>query len=650
MRTTLFTFLLLLIMISLQISCERGSVPADQQVSVSYVDSLYKQADQLKASSNIDAALHTNFRALRLIEYRSDSTYSKILRQRIILFGNKRPLDSALHYSNKLLFAHHKSKDSSGMADAFYLKAFYFNKNRQMDSALFNGYQSVELYKQLKDSSKVYSRSRLLTLILQTIGNYEEAELTAIESLNYLKENSANNEKRSSIYNDIALITKMRGNFNEALYWFNKALQLSSNKEYQNNIKNNIAITQIERHNYKKAFDILTELRADSIFDFSKELRYKSRILNNWALAKSKLGHPDAEYYLLEALAMRKQNNIAYRLNGSYVNLAEHYADRSDPKAVKMASLAYETAKTYNNPDDQLNALSILVETAANPREYAMQYIELSDSIHKVRERNKNHYAKIIYDVEHNRQENENLKAKAIIQELEVTKAESRNIILTLIVIIILGGGYLFYRNQIKKHKREKEAAAYQAELYISKKVHDEVANDVFNLLTRIQKDTLNPSFKPILLSDIDKLYRKTRNIARDYSDVLVGTDFPETLKELLSNYNNDGSRVLSKGVKEIPWDDLIENKQRTLYRILQELLINMKKHSEAGLVMLNFQKVGNQLVVEYSDNGIGMTVENIENGHGIKNMEQRLEGIDSKIRFDPSSASGTKATINIPI
>lgn len=649
MRTTLFTFLLLLIVICLQISCREEIKSPEQQVSISYVDSLYKQADQLKASSEVDAALHTNYRALRLIENRSDSAYTKILRQRIVLFGRKRPLDSALHYSNKLFLHHQKSKDSSGMADAFYLKGFYFNKSHQLDSALFNAYQSVELYKQLKDSTLIYQRSRLLTLILQTLGNYEEAELTAIKSLDYLTEKSNRTEELSNIYNDIALLTSYRENFEEALYWYDKAMGLTSNRQYQNNIKNNIAVVNLKSHNYKQAFDMLSKLRADSIFDFSKDLRYKSRVLNNWAFAKSKLGHKDAETYLLEALKMRKQKNIAYRLNGSYIRLAEHYADRSDPKAIQMATLAYETAKTYNNPDDQLDALSILIETAESPREYAILHRDLSDSIHAVRERSKNHYAKIKYDVEHNRQENENLKAKAIIQSLEVTEAKSRNIILTLVVVIIIGGFYLFYRSQKRKHLREKEAAAYQAELHISKRVHDEVANDVFNLLTRIQNEALNTSFNSTFLSSVDKLYRKTRNIARDYSDITVGEEFEETLTELLSNYNNGESRLMSKGIKNIPWGDLLDNKQRTLYRILQELLINMKKHSQATLVMLNFQKVGTRLVVNYSDNGIGTTKENLENGHGVKNMEQRLAGVDGKINFDLSHPSGTKTTVKIP-
>ena len=648
MRTTLFTFLLLLLVISLQISCKGELEPPDRQVSINYVDSLYKQA-KLKASSDIDAALHSNFRALRLIKNRSDSAYSKVLRQRIVLFGRKWPLDSALHYSNNLFSLYQKSNDSNGIADAFYLKAFYFNKSHQLDSALFNAYQSVELYKQLKDSVKIYKRSRLVTLILRKLGNYEEAEKTAIESLSYLKENSNKAEELSNIYNDIALLTSSRENFKEALYWYDKALMLTSNKKYQNTIKNNIARVHLKNHNYEKALEILTNIRADSTFEFSEDLRYKSRILNNWAFAKSKLGHQDAETYLLEALRMRQQKNIAYRLNGSYIRLAEHYADRSDPKAVQMATLAYETAKTYNNPDDQLDALSILIETAKNPRAYAILYRDLSDSIRTIRERNKSHYAKIKYDVEHNRQENENLKAKAIIQDLEVAKVKSRNVNLSLVVLIIIGGFYLLYRSQKRRHLREKEVAAYQAELHISKRVHDEVANDVFNLLTRIQNDASNITFTPAILKAVDKLYRKTRNIARDYSDIIVGAEFDDTLKELLSNYNNEESQVMSKGVKDIQWDTLIENKQRTLYRILQELLINMKKHSQATLVMLNFQKVGTRLVVSYSDNGIGTTKENLENGNGVKNMEQRLAGVDGKINFDLSHTSGTRVTVKIP-
>lgn len=649
MRSTLFTFLLLLVVICLQISCENEIQSPNQQTPVSYVDSLYKQADSLLESSKIDPALHTNFRALRLIENRSDSAYAKILRQRIILFGRKRPLDSALDYSNKLFSFFKKSNDSAGMADAFYLKGFYFNKANQLDSALYNAYKTVQLYKQLKDSSNAYSCSRLLTFILQKLGNYEEAELTAIESLSYLSENQNKSQELSNIYNEIGLLTKNRGDFKEALYWYKKALNLTSNKQYQNTIKNNIALTQMELHNYQEAFEILSELREDTILDFTKELRYKSRILNNWAFAKSKLNHPDAERYLLEALEMRKIKNFAYRVNGSYLNLAKHYADRSNPKAAQMAKLAYQSAKSYENPDDQLNALSVLIETAEDPREYAILYRDLSDSIQTLRERSKSHYAKIKYDAEHNRQENENLRAKAIIQNLEVKEAKSRNIALALVVIMIIAGWYIYNRDQKRRHLIERENAAHQAELNISKRVHDEVANDVFNLLTRLQKDTSGAPYNSTISNMVDKLYRKARNIARDYSDIAVGAEFEQTIKELLANYNNQDCQLISRGIQNIPWVDLIENKQRILYRILQEILVNMKKHSQATMVMVNFQKTGKQLLVNYLDDGIGPTKEDLENGHGVKNMEQRLEGIEGTINFDLSQPSKTRITVKIP-
>src|SRR5690606_12259398 len=117
--------------------------------------------------------------------------------------------------------------------------------SHQLDSALFNAYQSVELYKQLKDSVKIYKRSRLVTLILRKLGIYEEAELNAIESLSYLIESSNKAAELSNIYNDIAMLTKLRGNFKEALYWYDKALELTSNSRYQYNFKSNIALRHL---------------------------------------------------------------------------------------------------------------------------------------------------------------------------------------------------------------------------------------------------------------------------------------------------------------------------------------------------------------------------------------------------------------------
>ena len=70
----------------------------------------------------------------------------------------------------------------------------------------------------------------------------------------------------------------------------------------------------------------------------------------------------------------------------------------------------------------------------------------------------------------------------------------------------------------------------------------------------------------------------------------------------------------------------LSNEKQITLYRVIRELLVNMKKYSQASLVVLNFT-LDKELKVNYSDNGIGFEKKN-EPG-GIQNAENRIYGVN---------------------
>ena len=78
--------------------------------------------------------------------------------------------------------------------------------------------------------------------------------------------------------------------------------------------------------------------------------------------------------------------------------------------------------------------------------------------------------------------------------------------------------------------------------------------------------------------------------------------------------------------------------------------MINMKKHSQATLVLVKFEKIENILKIKYTDNGLGMG--NIENKKlsGIKNTENRIENIGGDINFEKNLQKGLQVNMSIPI
>jgi len=80
---------------------------------------------------------------------------------------------------------------------------------------------------------------------------------------------------------------------------------------------------------------------------------------------------------------------------------------------------------------------------------------------------------------------------------------------------------------------------------------------------------------------------------------------------------------------------------------VLQELMVNMQKHSSAKLVALSFDKKGNNFSINYSDNGVGVDLNSLEIKNGLLNVETRIKSINGSITFTSSLNKGFKAFIS---
>ena len=116
----------------------------------------------------------------------------------------------------------------------------------------------------------------------------------------------------------------------------------------------------------------------------------------------------------------------------------------------------------------------------------------------------------------------------------------------------------------------------------------------------------------------------------------------------MLGSYKSDQVNVLSKGIDQIDWDQIENNIKITIYRVLMEFMINMKKHSNCNLVVLKFEVRDRLLIINYIDNGTIEIVGNIRDRNGIKNVENRIHSVKGTINFD--LLKGFRTTLTIPI
>jgi len=128
-------------------------------------------------------------------------------------------------------------------------------------------------------------------------------------------------------------------------------------------------------------------------------------------------------------------------------------------------------------------------------------------------------------------------------------------------------------------------------------------------------------------------LEKKEENLITVESNIILNTFVLESQHEFPGYHGN------------IP-----EKSQLYIFRIVQELMNNILKHSQAKNASLRFTFDGNFLTIQVNDDGIGFDTSNIDFGNGINNIMERTELLYGKIKFSSKPSQGTEVLINIPV
>ncbi len=270
-----------------------------------------------------------------------------------------------------------------------------------------------------------------------------------------------------------------------------------------------------------------------------------------------------------------------------------------------------------------------------------MIHQKLNDSIQLDRSNAKNQFALMRYESEKHktdylRVEAENEKKKNDILTLYLT------VILLLFCLII---GYLFFRKRKQKLEQENRLKIKNTELKYSKKVHDKVANRIYQILSEVENNpVLN---KNELLDKLENVYEISRDISYEKNEN-DRINFAEKLSDMMSSYSSDEVEFYILGNENELWEHCTLEVKNELYEVIQELLTNMKKHSQASRVVLNFSQKENEIKIKYSDNGIG--VKEFQQKNGLQNTVSRIFNINGTLIFDTENKEGFKAQISFPI
>jgi signal transduction histidine kinase len=517
-------------------------------------------------------------------------------------------------------------------------------ENRLVYDSAFYYFNQAKLSCNCKiDGEKIIYALIRMCWIQQIQSDYSGSEANATEAIPYF-----NDTKQSDylpvIYNILGIAYKEQKNYESALQYYQKALRLTSTTLGKIILKNNISVIYMDQKKFHKAITILEPIVASKDILSNKQIRGSN--LGNLGYCYFKIGNPDGISLLNESLELRKQAQDEFGMIASYYHLSEYYEMSQPSLSIAFAQKGYKLAAQLKNTDDQLQLLGKLIQNSSGDesKKYALQRLSLSDSLTHARQIAKNQFAKIKYDATKTETENSFLK-------FEKERISNRNTLLVISLVTFFIVAILLYIILRIKHKKGKQQEAYSTEIRIAKKLHDELANDVFHAMTFAETRDLNEATnKESLLTTLDNIYSRTRNISKENNTINTGSDFIAQLKEMLSSYISERINVVASGFDSFDWSSIEAHKKITVYRILQELLVNMKKHSQCSLVVVAIKKNENTIVVDYNDNGIGMKNDEFILKNGLQNVENRIDAIKGTINFDASSGKGFKVTFSFPV
>ncbi|MDP5199475.1 ATP-binding protein [Flavobacterium sp. DG2-3] len=520
-------------------------------------------------------------------------------------------------------------------------------KKGNYNSAFYYFNKSKLEYEATKDSADIVFNLIQMANIQQINGDYYGSKETLTEALPYAK----NDYNYSAAINNLfGIADKELSLYNDAIFYYSQAIKGVTDSISTISPLNNIAVVYIKQKKYDNAVQILESILNKKFLDNKpSSIKSKARVTDNLGFAYFKKGLNSKGLDLLnEGLKLRIQLNDEYGSMGSYLHLAEFYSQTDIKKSNDYAKKAFEIATKFNSVDERLKALSLLIANNSDAK-YAQKYIAINDSIITVRNNFKNKFAKIKYDSKKEKDENQKLRLEraenlVALKDAEIERAIFIACFIIFLVLVVYFKKQYDYRNRIKNIK-----TAYDTETRIAKDIHDGLANDVFHAITFTQTQPLaNENSKENLLQKLDDIYSRVRGISRENNDIDTGPNYSKNLKEMLSTYNSSETNVIINGAEKINWDSVEHLKKVAIQRVLHELMVNMKKHSDASIVALKFESASNSLIINYSDNGKGCEIAKIIK-NGLQNMENRILSNKGTITFDTEPNKGFKVKITMP-
>lgn len=174
----------------------------------------------------------------------------------------------------------------------------------------------------------------------------------------------------------------------------------------------------------------------------------------------------------------------------------------------------------------------------------------------------------------------------------------------------------------------------------LAREIHDTLGHSLTGIVAGLDACTMTIDVAPELTKQQLQKIRDTakkgitdvrRSVKKLRPDDLEKLPFQEALKQMTKDYSDSSGMEITFDI--FSWsDNLRQDQEDVIYRVIQECLTNANRHGHATKVKITIGGSEKYLIIVIADNGEGC--ENVEQGFGLKHMRERLELLHGTVHY----------------
>ncbi len=546
---------------------------------------------------------------------------------------------------------------------------------KNFDDCISTAVTGYQLALQVNDSAAMSELTKIKGIAYYLKGNYDSAANLYYQALGMAR-GSADATKRAGILNALGRLYRKTKDLDRALQHYDEALSIYTKLNDQDGMATILNESGVV-FEYKQAY-----AEAASRYKKSLAIREKMHDLVGKAYSLNFLGgvyalqqqFTTAEKYLLESLQLRQQLHDTFSIALSYTDLGAMYLmqgkyEQAIQQYQSSNTIAYQMkyAELLQSNFKELAHAAEQMGNTALSLQYFKQYDILKDSIYSSDKMKQIEALNAQYQSDKKEQQ----------LQLQQAAIQRKNLLLWALVagtLLLVITGISFYRKRQAQHRLQLQAEVMKQQDLATKGIinaeenerkriaadlHDGVGQlmsaakmnlSAFESELPFSNENQKTAFEKVI-SLVDESCREIRSVSHQMMpNALLKSGLASAVKEFLDKLDSRMLKVnlYTEGLNE----RLDSNLETVLYRVIQECVNNVIKHSGANTLDISLIKDADGIAATIEDNGKGFDSKDKQRfeGIGIKNISSRIEYLKGTVDFDSQPGRGTLVAIHVPV